>query len=293
MTLVPQSLTPHLYASQSRDYDMNSAVWLSEGQAALVDPGIHTDEIDDLVAWVKSRNAVINAVVLTHGDYDHVLGPRRIPGAQVIAHSAYPQKAADDFAFARKVIRAEGFLVEGEDYSAPQATRLVEHGGVLQLGALTLQFLHTPGHTPDHLSIWEPQEGVLCAGDILSDVELPYASHSLLEYARSLDVLTGLDVRVLVQGHGRWSSDPAEIRLRLARDRAYLAGIRALVERCLSEERSLEYCIGMSESWRTPYEGQERQHRMNVESAWLELGGIGDPTSIGWKAGKISFLDSN
>jgi hypothetical protein len=69
----------------------------------------------------------------------------------------------------------------------------------------------------------------------------------------------------------------------LARDRAYLADLRARVGRVVEAggtvEAALAACADMPlhlPEENAPY------HRMNVESAYIELGGEADPRSVGW-----------
>ncbi|MBM3190237.1 MAG: MBL fold metallo-hydrolase, partial [Chloroflexi bacterium] len=40
-------------------------------------------------------------------------------------------------------------------------------GDVLEVGDLRVQVLHTPGHSPDGISLWAPDEGVVLCGDLL------------------------------------------------------------------------------------------------------------------------------
>ena len=65
---------------------------------------------------------------------------------------------------------------------------MIEDGDVLDLGNRVLQVLHTPGHSPGGISLWEASTQTLFSGDILYDGPLiEDAYHSNLEdYARSL-----------------------------------------------------------------------------------------------------------
>jgi glyoxylase-like metal-dependent hydrolase (beta-lactamase superfamily II) len=87
-------------------------------------------------------------------------------------------------------------------HAAP-ATRLIEEGDVLDLGDRVLQVLHTPGHSPGGISLWEAQTHTLFSGDILYDGPLiEDAYHSNLQhYAQSLARLRELPVRVVHGGH--------------------------------------------------------------------------------------------
>ena len=86
---------------------------------------------------------------------------------------------------------------------AAPATRLIEDGDVVDLGNRVLQVLHTPGHSPGGISLWEASTQTLFSGDILYDGPLiEDAYHSNLEdYAQSLARLRELPVRTVHGGH--------------------------------------------------------------------------------------------
>ena len=125
--------------------------------------------------------------------------------------------------------------------------------------------------------------GTLWASDILSDTELPLVAHSLAAYDRTLNRLAALDLRALVPGHGTPSTDPAAIQTRLSEDRAYLAELGQRVARAvrqgLTPAETVAECADIP--YRHPAENAG-PHRLNVESAFLELGGEGDRRTLGW-----------
>ena len=84
-----------------------------------------------------------------------------------------------------------------------RATGLIEEGDVLDLGNRTLQVLHTPGHSPGGISLYEAATETLFSGDIIYDGPLiEDAYHSNLDdYARSLQRLRELPIRTVHGGH--------------------------------------------------------------------------------------------
>ena len=77
--------------------------------------------------------------------------------------------------------------------------------GQLNLGnGVNLTILHTPGHSPGHISIYWPAEKVLIAGDVIffgstGRVDLPGGSAAALK--QSIDNLSQLDIEYLLTGH--------------------------------------------------------------------------------------------
>lgn len=286
MTNKPNQIGASLWAFPSRSLAYNAGVFLRAGQALLIDPGPHRDESDAIAAFVAERGAAVAAIVLTHSHWDHILGPERLPAAPIVAQARYPATVARDAAvIAREVARWE----EQHGYSRaapfviPAPDRLIGGAGELELGGARLQLLHIPGHADDQLAIFCPDEGWLWAADTLSDVEIPFVSESLAEYEAALAQLAEVPARVAVPGHGGPALSAAALAARVAEDRAYLAALRAGVEAALAAGADLETvrasCSGIS----LKNEAENRgAHRLNVESAFIELGGAADPALVGW-----------
>lgn len=109
----------HLGGDRNFCYLMGDPV---TGEAAAVDPGFEPDRFHDLA---RENRLKIKYVLITHGHGDHVDGAARLvelTGAQLFA---------------------------GEQDQVPGAQPLTD-GQSLSLGDLTVQTIHTPGHSPGH-----------------------------------------------------------------------------------------------------------------------------------------------
>jgi len=90
-------------------------------------------------------------------------------------------------------------------YSVKQApaTQLVEDGDIIDLGDRQLEVIHTPGHSPGGIALFEHATGILFSGDIVYDgplVEDTYHSNAF-DYYRSMVRLLDLPVTVVHGGH--------------------------------------------------------------------------------------------
>ena len=85
--------------------------------------------------------------------------------------------------------------------------KLVKDGDTITVGPYRFQCVHTPGHTPGHLCLYEPNKKILIAGDhLLGDISPNVVCWSneenpLGHYLESLDKVDQLDVDLVLPGH--------------------------------------------------------------------------------------------
>ena len=84
-----EQFTPYLWVAQSRLFVTNSGILVDGTEACLIDPGIYPDEIEAIAHFMTARGVAPRSIVLTHGHWDHILGPEHFPGVSVIVHSFY------------------------------------------------------------------------------------------------------------------------------------------------------------------------------------------------------------
>ena len=87
--------------------------------------------------------------------------------------------------------------------TAAPATQLLGDGDVIDLGDRHFAVMHTPGHSPGGIVLWEEASGILFAGDTVYDGPLiDDAYHSNIDdYIASMERLLTLPVRVVHGGH--------------------------------------------------------------------------------------------
>jgi glyoxylase-like metal-dependent hydrolase (beta-lactamase superfamily II) len=83
------------------------------------------------------------------------------------------------------------------------AQRLLAHGDVIDLGNRHFEVIHTPGHSPGGIGLFEKASGIFLSGDIVYDGPLiDDAYHSNREdYVATMEHLRNLPVSVIHGGH--------------------------------------------------------------------------------------------
>ncbi len=107
------------------------------GKALGVDPGVYPKS---LLTIIQSRGLTLEVLANTHGHRDHIAGNGEILKATAAKLAANP-------------------------LDVPAADIALSEGSRLQIGLITIEVLHTPGHTPGSLVFNPP--GALISGDTL------------------------------------------------------------------------------------------------------------------------------
>ncbi len=128
--------------------------------AVVIDPG---DDVDKILLALAESKLTVKYIINTHGHFDHVGGNRQLKeatGADILIH------AGDAPMLGHLKEAAASFGLSSDTSPAPD--RLLEDGDSLSFGKLTLQVLHTPGHSPGGISLYMPGvPGAVFVGDTL------------------------------------------------------------------------------------------------------------------------------
>jgi hydroxyacylglutathione hydrolase len=214
-----------LVATSSYAMTTSTVVVGSSGGCLVIDPAVTTADLAGLAAELAARGLRPVVGWSTHPHWDHVLWSRELgdapryaaPAAITIAESERngildgARRAAPDLDL-ELVGRMRSLDASAIPWDGPEA-RLIVHDG----------------HAPGHGAVFLPETGVLIAGDMCSDVEIPLldtvATDPLGDYRTGMERLASVPgVRQVVPGHGH-VGDADEFRRRLALDAAYLDAI--------------------------------------------------------------------
>lgn len=165
---------------------------IGRAQPLLIDAGV--GNASHLAAIGEAAPRGPSRVVVTHAHSDHVSGAPAI-------HQRWPDAILGKHPWPDR------------DPELPW-TRL-DDGASVATDEGDLLVLHTPGHAPDHLTLWHAESRTLFTGDMLvqgSTVVIP-ASHggSLSDYLQSLERMLQLNPARALPAHGPVIEDPAAL----------------------------------------------------------------------------------
>lgn len=175
----------------------------------LVDSGMGVVSLRQWVPLVSERPLL---AVASHTHFDHIGCHHEFPHRAVHRAEAHLLAAPS-----RKAVLADPYVTDGifdalppEPYDSATyavtpapAARILEDGDILAAGPRRFEVIHTPGHSPGGIALWEAATGVLISGDIVYDgqlIEDTYHS-DIDDYVRSMERLLRLPVRVVHGGH--------------------------------------------------------------------------------------------
>ncbi len=182
-------------------------VWDDSGECVVIDAGSYSrQEQQQLSAFIRERGLKPVMAVNTHGHVDHILGVE-----------AFMQEFGVPFALHGE----DNFLVEnapmhGAIYGfniaqVPAATIDLAKVDEVRFGQSVLRVIHTPGHTPGHVCLWDEQGRRLFTGDTLfresiGRTDLPGGDYSWIMRSILDKILPLGGDQEILPGHGPASS---------------------------------------------------------------------------------------
>jgi glyoxylase-like metal-dependent hydrolase (beta-lactamase superfamily II) len=182
-----------------------SIVWCDETmKGVVVDPG---GDVKQLEMLIKELGVQVEQLVLTHGHLDHVGGTE--PLAEALDANIVGPHKADNFWL-------QGLENQSQMFGFPltkafEPNQWLDDGDTVEFGNQTLNVIHTPGHTPGHVVLFNEESKVAFVGDVLFNGGIGRTDFPQGDYATLINSIKtklwplGNDV-TFVPGHGPQST---------------------------------------------------------------------------------------
>ncbi|MGF1598359.1 MAG: MBL fold metallo-hydrolase [Acidimicrobiales bacterium] len=172
----------------------------------FLDPSAENDDADPVTVFEGP-----DGVTVVPNDQPARIGP---PQDGPLATSTPWGGKPFELPLARRVRYRAMRWAAGRFVATPQPTRRVEDADVLCLGGREWISVHTPGHTQDHLCLWDPAHGVMISGDHVLPTITPHISgmgvtaDPLADFFSSLDRMSTFEgATTVLPAHGLVFSD--------------------------------------------------------------------------------------
>ncbi len=153
-------------------------------ECLIIDPA---DSAETISSEILRQNLQPVGMIATHGHYDHIMAAYELQLSFNLPLSVHKK---DEFLVDEVVERAAHWGHQMPELQAPKKKEFIDEGDEVVCGELRLQVIHTPGHTPGGICLFDSTEQVIFTGDTLfadavGRTDLSYSSSSKLR--ESLD----------------------------------------------------------------------------------------------------------
>ena len=186
-------------------------VWHVRGRDRdmLVDSGMGVLSLRDWVPLVTERplDAVASHTHFDHVGTHHEFGCRLCHAAEadILARPTRQNTLADGYVTDEIFTTLPPAPYSSATYSVKSApaTRILNDHDIIDLGDRAFEVIHTPGHSPGGIALWEKATGLLLSGDIVYDGALIESDdpQEMAQYINSMKRLLGLPVQTVHGGH--------------------------------------------------------------------------------------------
>jgi len=245
----------------------------------------------------------IKWIVVTHVHPDHIglaAKLREVCGAKIIMHGADAALVQSRYVEYQQLVDGTGTMLRvagvPEDeaselreaslwavqfVTAPEPDVIVEDGDTVSNGTFQLEVLHTPGHTPGHICLYDSRKRRLFSGDTVLFETIPHVGLNpqsgpdpVGNYLESLEYLREKPVSFVFPGHGPVFNS---LSIRVEEIVRTLGALEQHILTLLEDGLKNAYQVSKELSWHangaeTPYEGlspYERRMAVLEVSAWL------------------------
>ncbi|MGM9998269.1 MAG: MBL fold metallo-hydrolase [Candidatus Bruticola sp.] len=176
-------------------------VYDDNNTGVIIDPGDNATELEQII---KNHHLNIEAILLTHGHCDHLIG-----AAQLERDMQLPLYIHSKDTDSLNRCQSDAVMLGLECKEVPQISGTLEDGQIFKVGSLEFKIIHTPGHTPGGIVLLCGRHA-FCGDTIfhtsIGRTDFFGGSHSQLINSIKNKIYTLPEDTILYPGHGSQSS---------------------------------------------------------------------------------------
>lgn len=183
-------------------------------KALLIDTGLGIENIKPIIQKLTSLPI---EVVLTHVHWDHIGGIQYFDN--IMVHNDDKSWLLDFPLTLQEVKRnltsfnqkfPPHFKLENYHLHLKEATTILLDKDIIKLGDRDIRVIHTPGHSPGHICLYEEHKGYLYTGDLVyaGKLDMFYPSTCPHDYLQSIKKLEEIHVNTILPGHHTLDLNP-------------------------------------------------------------------------------------
>lgn len=187
---------------------VHSYLVIGSEKAALIDTGLGVSNIKNIVTQLTDLPI---QVVTTHVHWDHIGGHSLFE--DIAVHRYEEGWLAEKFPIPLAVVKSNlmkdpcdfpaSFKIDDYTIYQGKPTLVLDDNDIINLGNRKLQVIHTPGHSPGHICLYESDTGYLFTGDLIYKGTLYafYPSTNPVDFMNSVKKLLTIPVKRILPAH--------------------------------------------------------------------------------------------
>ncbi|MCF8009000.1 MAG: MBL fold metallo-hydrolase [Halanaerobiales bacterium] len=170
-------------------------------KAVLIDPGDQPNKIKDMI---NENNVKVKKIINTHGHFDHISANtdmKKYTEAVVCIHQNDQASLTDP----NKNLST--LLGEDNSVNLESPECLLKEGNLIEVAHYSFEILHTPGHSPGSICLYDKKNSVLISGDTIFSMgvgrtDFPNCSQEELISSIENKIINLPEDTVVYPGHG-------------------------------------------------------------------------------------------
>lgn len=205
-------------------------------RSLLIDTGLGVGNIKEIVLSLVSEEPL---AVTTHIHWDHIGGHKYFKETAVFElekdwlskQFPIPVESVKSSLLKQPCLFPQDFDINKYQIYQGEPSHILNNNQIIDLGNRFIQVIHTPGHSPGHICLYEKEREYLFSGDVVYSGVLDafYPTTNPTQFMQSIKEISKISIRKILPGHHTLNIDPTLIN-EIDQGFSYLQKNRLLVQ---------------------------------------------------------------